>query len=1653
MKRNQLNKRIVQSNAIKQKYGISLLLFILVLFPFVMCSSGANNADTQPPAIISIYPERGATDIPINTNIIITFNKSIINVNSNTVYLEKLGVTGKVPATIQYDDASKTVTLDPLVDLDYNTVYYVTITNDIRSKAGVALSPESWAFATGIEADVEKPTIIDKSPAAQYYVDISTPIYVVFSESVNNISNATVFIKKEGQQTVEATIDYNPDIHKVQITPAQPLEEWVTYTVYCTDTITDNAGNTLDAYQFSFKTNDTHNPTIVSQYPDNGATGISTNAVISVTFSESIKSYTVTNTNNFKLEKWTGATWEAVDSIITYNDTTKTALCYPDTLESNTQYRVTLFDNIRDLAHNPLDNAPIDWTFTTADVPDTTQPSISSKSPDDGTENIPTDTAVTVTFSEDVINVGTNSFIIERVDTNEQVQGTIVYNPSMREATFTPGLTLYEGVWYRVRLTSAIKDNANNALDETSWQFKTADNTKPCVSYRYPSINEGNVSTNISIIVTFSENITGVNELSFTLQNAENSSYIAGTVTYNDALKTATFTPSTALLFETTYKVILTSDIKDLNNNTLNITEWQFITGSQPDTTAPYIISSYPDFNSQQQNIPVSASMRIDFNEPVSGIGPATILLKEGDANGTLISAMINYDAIAKRANITPNNNLKYDQLYTIIVKGGDSTDIKDVAGNKLASDVIWSFRTTPDTTPPVVTFKTPDEGTPDIPGNAVEVRVIFSEKVQNVNENTFKLIRISDSYEVPCSVQYSYDTQNNIASATLVPLSNITTTGTYKVSLTNAITDLSPSQNHLSLTEWTFSITALDEEAPTVVLKTPAGGASNWNTKVVQVVFSEDVRGVSGSSFYIKDQYNVTIPAVVTYNQGLQTAELTVLQDLPYETTYTAYLTSAIKDRANNSLLPESWSFNTPADNIPPQVVSVYPPHGTSSYPVNGQIQATFSEPIQGYNSSSFYLDPAISASIVYDNQNKTLTLLPNGNLQGNTTYTVHITTAITDQAQMPNHLLNEYTWQFTTQPVPDTTPPEVVASSRYPAPGATNVALNTNLSVQFSEHVVNATTKIQLKKGTSNVPVNITYNPQTFVATLDPVNDLEQNTNYTVIVLDGPTGILDSAGNYLQPSSVNQWSFTTQPDVTPPAIIYRYPVPGATNIPLKPVITVTFSEPVVNVNTLTFTLTGSNVPTCYVVYDESTRTATLTPGSELQNNATYTVTLSNTIKDRYNNALPLTTWQFTTYSLPQITNIQISTNNGASYSTITDGATGINRKLTNVRITFNRPMNTQKQWLEIYEGASGSTTPSPLTPDGYSWSADYTQITYTLIGQCRANTQYQFKLYGWGGSFEDPDGNRVSKTAYVGDGILNFTAGADTEPPLVIATIPYNGSTNIGRDIGKIIIRFNEMMNQSRDSRITLNPAVTATRTGWIEGGRTVVFTIPQLTANTTYTVTLNSGTNSFQDLASNNAQASGQVICTFTTGSSTGSTNLIFEGFEDYNNPYFTSFKNISSDNADWQRVTNERAGNGTNLIPQQGSYFAKASSFEWNDASYADIVSAGYVDLSTAGSYLLEFTMYHERLYNAVDRLEVLLSVNGVDFNPVQAGAFMDIYRYDWSFADNNPVWHTHYVDLSSFSGSGYNTVWIKLRAYSAGDRGMNVIIDNVKLVKY
>jgi len=117
------------------------------------------------------------------------------------------------------------------------------------------------------------------------------------------------------------------------------------------------------------------------------------------------------------------------------------------------------------------------------------------------------------------------------------------------------------------------------------------------------------------------------------------------------------------------------------------------------------------------------------------------------------------------------------------------------------------------------------------------------------------------------------------------------------------------------------------------------------------------------------------------------------------------------------------------------------------------------------------------------------------------------------------------------------DTTPPSI--SSLSPANNATDVALNSNLVITFSEIVVAQTGNITLYKGdgsqvqTFDVTSGISGSG-TNTITIDPTNDLAAGTNYYVLI--DATAFADNAGNsFAGISGTADWAFKTASGTTP--------------------------------------------------------------------------------------------------------------------------------------------------------------------------------------------------------------------------------------------------------------------------------------------------------------------------------------------------------------------------------------------------------------------------------------------------------------------------------------------------------------------------------------
>jgi len=104
-----------------------------------------------------------------------------------------------------------------------------------------------------------------------------------------------------------------------------------------------------------------------------------------------------------------------------------------------------------------------------------------------------------------------------------------------------------------------------------------------------------------------------------------------------------------------------------------------------------------------------------------------------------------------------------------------------------------------------------------------------------------------------------------------------------------------------------------LDTSSPSYINRTPSPNTTGIaRATTIQVRFDQpvDPSTLINTNFYLKNGVS-PVTAVLSYSSGTNTATLTPNSDLDWNTLYTAYLTTGVKDAAGNSLVNGStWSF-----------------------------------------------------------------------------------------------------------------------------------------------------------------------------------------------------------------------------------------------------------------------------------------------------------------------------------------------------------------------------------------------------------------------------------------------------------------------------------------------------------------------------------------------------------------------------------------------------------------------------------------------------------------------------------------------------------------------------------------------------------------------
>jgi len=432
--------------------------------------------------------------------------------------------------------------------------------------------------------------------------------------------------------------------------------------------------------------------------------------------------------------------------------------------------------------------------------------------------------------------------------------------------------------------------------------------------------------------------------------------------------------------------------------------------------------------------------------------------------------------------------------------------------------------------TSPMVTNFSPENGATGVPVNQ-SISVTFTLAMNPSSINTATFILMQGSMPVPGTVSYYGNT------AIFTPQDDLSKDTDYSATIDIAIANMEGQHLQNGFT-WTFTTGSIDTVDPYIVSTIPSFNsifpvdpnnpfASNGNVPVndsITAYFNEamDPSTINASTFTVM-QGTTPVAGTVKFD-GYETAILTPTKMLSPNTAYIAMITTAVKCLGGNSLAQNFvWSFTTGlSQTTAPIVVSAVTANGVSGVPLNSSITAKFSEAINpmSINVITFTLAEGktpVDGTVSFDGINAAV-FTPLNNLSSATIYTATVTTGVTDLAGI--HMANSYTWTFTTGQL-DTIHPTVVSTN--PQNGATGVAINSTVSIIFSEGLNPTTLAFVLKRGNNSIPGTITYDPTFTVVTFTPGINLSSNTPYTASVsgwgLDG----------YSPVSAI--WSFRTAP------------------------------------------------------------------------------------------------------------------------------------------------------------------------------------------------------------------------------------------------------------------------------------------------------------------------------------------------------------------------------------------------------------------------------------------------------------------------------------------------------------------------------------------
>jgi Bacterial Ig-like domain/Fibronectin type III domain len=222
------------------------------------------------------------------------------------------------------------------------------------------------------------------------------------------------------------------------------------------------------------------------------------------------------------------------------------------------------------------------------------------------------------------------------------------------------------------------------------------------------------------------------------------------------------------------------------------------------------------------------------------------------------------------------------------------------------SNEVSYTAGPPPDTTPPTVSSTSPANSVTGVPINTA-INATFSEAMDPASITTATFTLKAGSTSIGGTVSYSGTT------ATFTPSSFLAYNTTFTATITTGVRDLAGNAMQ-SACSWSFATGLAPDVTPPTVSSTDPGNGVIWVSvsTAIRATFSEamDPASITTATFTLKAG-STSIGGTVSYRRTRAT--FIPSSSLAYDTTYTATITTGVRDLAGNVMQANySWSFTT---------------------------------------------------------------------------------------------------------------------------------------------------------------------------------------------------------------------------------------------------------------------------------------------------------------------------------------------------------------------------------------------------------------------------------------------------------------------------------------------------------------------------------------------------------------------------------------------------------------------------------------------------------------------------------------------------------------------------------------------------------------------